>query len=63
MVFLVQTPFHKNKHVRTISLNTNYMVVFKNQRDASQFTNLARQMYLNRFAFDVEAYKDAMREP
>ena len=63
VVFLVQNLFHKNKHVRTISLNTHYMVLFKNPRDASQFTNLARQMYPNRSAFAVEAYKDATREP
>ena len=63
VVFLVQNLFHKNKHVRTISLNTHYIVLFKNPRDASQFTNLARQMYPNRSAFAVEAYKDATREP
>jgi len=39
------------------------MDLFKNPRDASQFTNLARQMYPNRSAFAVEAYKDAIREP
>ena len=63
VVFLVQNLFHKNKHVRTISLNTHYMILFKNPRDASQFTNLARQMYPSRSAFAVEAYKDATREP
>ena len=39
------------------------MFLFKNPRDASQFTNLARQMCPNRSAFAVEAYKDAKREP
>ena len=63
VVFLVQNLFHKNKHVRTISLNAHYMVLFKNPRDASQFASLARQMYPNRSAFAVEAYKDATREP
>ena len=63
VVFLVQNLFHKNKHVRTISLNSHYMVLFKNPRDASQFASLARQMYPNKSAFAVEAYKDATREP
>ena len=63
VVFLVQNLFHKNKHIRTISLNTHYMVLFKNPRDASQFASLARQMYPNKSAFAVEAYKDATREP
>jgi len=31
VVFLVQNLFHKNKHVRTISLNTHNMVLFKNR--------------------------------
>ena len=63
VVFLVQNLFHKNKHVRTISLNSHYMVLFKNPRDASQFASLSRQMYPNKSAFAVEAYKDATREP
>jgi len=63
IVFLVQNLFHKNKHIRTISLNAHYMVVFKNPRDASQFASLARQMYPTKSAFAVEAYKDATREP
>jgi len=63
VVFLVQNLFHKNKHVRTISLNSHYMVLFKNPRDASQFSSLAHQMYPNKSTFAVEAYKDATREP
>jgi len=63
VVFLVQNLFHKNKYIRTISLNAHYMVLFKNPRDASQFASLARQMYPNRSAFAVEAYKDATRRP
>jgi len=63
IVFLVQNMFHKNKYIRTISLNSHYMVLFKNPRDVSQFASLARQMYPNRSAFAVEAYKDATREP
>jgi len=63
VVFLVQNLFHKNKHVRTISLNSHYMVLFKNTRGESQFPSLARRMYLNRSAFAVEAYKDATQQP
>jgi len=46
-----------------VSLNAHYMVLFKNQGDASQFANLARQMYPKTSQFAVEAYKDATREP
>jgi len=63
VVLMVQNAFYKNKHVRTISLNTHYMVLFKNSRDASHFSSLARQIYSNNCNFTVEAYKDATQEP
>ena len=63
VMYLAQNLFPKNKFARTISLNAHYMVLFKNPRDASQFANLARQMYPKKSQFAVEAYKDATREP
>ena len=45
VLHLVQNVFDKNKHTRTISLNAHYLVIFKNPRDASQITHLAKQMY------------------
>jgi len=63
VLYLAQNLFPKNKFARTISLNAHYMILFKNPRDASQFANLARQMYPKRWQFAVEAYKDATHEP
>jgi len=63
VILLVQNLFHKNKHVRTISLNSHYLVLYKNPRDASQIANLFTQMYPTRWRFAVEAYKDATRKP
>ena len=57
-VYLVQNLFPKNKESRTISLNSKYMVVFKNPRDASQMAHLARQMYPGRAKFVQEAFED-----
>jgi len=45
-----------------MSLNSHYMTLFKNPRDASQFANPARQMYPKTSIFAVEAYKDATKE-
>ena len=45
VIFLVQYLFPKNKESHTISLNSQYIVVFKNPRDVSQMTTLAKQMY------------------
>ena len=46
-----------------MSLNTHYIVMFKNPRDAGQVATLARQMYPGKGNFVVEAYKDATKEP
>ena len=63
VIYLVQNLFSRNKESRTISLNTQYMVVFKNPRDASQITNLAKQMYPGRVKFIQEAFADATSTP
>ena len=42
-----------------ISLNSQYIVVFKNPRDVSQMTTLAKQMYPGRAKFVQEAFADA----
>ena len=63
MLYLVQNLFPKNKESRTISLNSQYMVVFKNPRDVSQMSHLARQMYPGRVKFVQEAFKDATAVP
>ena len=63
VLYLSQNLFPKNKHARTISLNSHYLVLFKNPRDAGQFATLARQMYPNGSKFAVEAFKDATEKP
>ena len=63
VLYLVQNLFPKNKESRTISLNTHHMVVFKNPRDATQMSNLARQMYPGRTKFALDAFKDATAVP
>ena len=60
VIYLVQNLFPKHKESRTISLNAQYMVVFKN---ASQVTNLAKHMYPGRVKFVQEAFKDATSVP
>ena len=59
---LVQNVFDKNKHTRTISLNAHYLVIFKNPRDASQITHLAKQMYPDHVRYLQEVFGDATLE-
>lgn len=63
VVFVTQNLFHRNRHIRTMNLNTHYIVLFKNPRDANQVAILARQMYPGKSKFVVEAFGDATREP
>ena len=42
-----------------MSLNSLYIVLFKNARDATQVDNLVRQMYPGKSAFMIEMFKNA----
>ena len=59
--FISQNLFEGGKHARTISLNTEYYVVFKNPRDGGQLATLARQMGNHYPQAIVEAYNDITR--
>lgn len=61
VLFLTQNIFVKN--TRTMSLNSHYIVLFKNPRDATQIAHLARQMYPGKSKFMIEAFRDATSKP
>lgn len=61
VVFLTQNLFHKKQ--RCISLNSDYMVIFKNARDQSQIQHLAKQFIPTNTKFLMDAYKDATQKP
>ena len=48
--------------MRTISLNAQYIVLFENPRDNSQFTHRARQLYPYNYRFAVDAYKNSTQD-
>ena len=45
VIYIVQNLFHQGKGNRSISLNSHYLVLFKNPRDKLQILTLAKQMY------------------
>ena len=63
VLYLTQNLFYGSKQNRTISLNTHYLVLFKNARDATQISHLAAQMYPGKSKFLIEAYRDATLTP
>lgn len=63
VIFIVQNIFHQGKEMRNLSLNSHYIVLFKNPRDKHQINVLARQMYPGNSKFLQEAYEDSTSEP
>lgn len=65
IIFLTQNLFFASRHQRTMSLNSHYIILFKNVRDVTQISTLARQMYPKKtdYEFMIEAYKDATSVP
>ena len=63
VLYLSQNLFFGGKQNGTISLNTHYMVLFRNPRDASQISVLGKQMYPNKSKILVEAFRDAKFSP
>ena len=56
VIFITQNIFHKGKSQRDISLNTKYIVLYKNPRDRAQIQHLARQVYPEDPKFLQEPY-------
>lgn len=61
--YISQNLFHKNKENRTLSLNSQYMVAFKNARDMSKITHLAKQAFPGRVKYVQESFADATKRP
>jgi len=63
VVFLMQNLFEKGGALRTINLNSQYIVLFKNPRDKRQISTLAQQMEPTNVHFIQDAFEDAKRLP
>ena len=63
VVLVLQNLFYQGPQMRTISLNSHYMVLFKNSRDRQQVHTLSRQLYPHQPKALLEAFNDATKEP
>ena len=61
VIFITQNLFHHT--LREVSLNLNYIVIFKNPSDKAQIQYLARQICPEDPLYVQEAYLDATFKP
>ena len=61
VILITQNFFEKG--LRTITLNSHYLLLTKSRRAVGQVSALARQLYTKNSKFLVEAYEDATKEP
>lgn len=63
VILILQTLFSNNPVYRQISLNSQYLSIFKNERDKSVITNFAKQYAPGEGTFIKQAYSSATTEP
>lgn len=60
VIFISQNLFQQGKHARTIALNTEYYILYKNPRDSGQINTLAKQLGMSLGNTLKSAYTDAV---
>ena len=63
VIYLTHNMYQKSPSARTISLNTQYYVLFKNHRDVQQIQHFGRQIYGNKSKYFDRAYQLATERP
>ena len=61
VIYIVQNLFNQGKMTRNISLNTQYLVLFKSPRDKQQIMVLARQLYPRKTDNFLNSYEEATK--
>lgn len=62
MIFIPQNLFHIGKEIKVFSLNSQYLILFKNRPDMSQIIRLGWQLYPTRRTFFQEMFEDATQK-
>ncbi len=63
VILLLQNYYNKNKHLRDINTNTNYVIFMKNPRNKLAVSHLARESFPNRYQYVMESFDDATKDP
>lgn len=62
VILLLQNLFPKAAVMRDISLNSQYIILFKNSRDRAQFRYFGRQLYPENVKYFLDAYIKATKK-
>ena len=63
VICLLQNLYNKGKENRTMNLNSQYLILFKNPRDLQQISVLARQMYPGKSQRFMDKFVEATTKP
>ena len=63
VILLLQNYYNKNRHLRDINTNTNYVIFMKNPRNKLAVSHLARESFPNNYHYVMESFNDATKEP
>ena len=63
VILVLHNLFQQTKSIRTISLNTNIFVLFRQARDQSSITTLGKQMFPGNARYLLDSYKMATDKP
>jgi len=63
VALIVQNFFHQATSMRNISLNSHYLVLFKNPRDGRQIKCISSQIFPTNSSFLTDAYRQATERP
>ncbi|MES9902022.1 MAG: hypothetical protein ABW168_04980 [Sedimenticola sp.] len=63
IIYMVHNLFQKGKVMRTVSLNTQYFIIFANHRDKQQIQHFGRQAFPGKVKYLLAAYQTATSVP
>lgn len=61
LIYVTQNLYHRSADARTRNLNTHYLVLMNNPRDATQIVYIARQMFPKQSNALVDIYQEVTR--
>ena len=63
LFFITHNLFYQGKYMRTISLNSKYIILMKNARGKAQLSVLCRDIFPGKSKYLIESYLDATSKP